>query len=64
MTSGECGKRFGSLSLTAIAVDENRLDGMTTQCRRHPSGAPTCAAEDHYALAISIFNESNREGGL
>jgi hypothetical protein len=64
MTSGECGKRFSSLSLTAIAMDENRLDGMTTQCRCHPSGAPTCAAEDHYALAISIFNEGNRQCGL
>jgi hypothetical protein len=64
MTSGERGKRLGSLSLTAIAVDENRLDGMTTQCRCHPSCAPTRAAEDHDALAISIFNEGNREGGL
>jgi hypothetical protein len=64
MASGECSKRLGSLSLTAIAMDENSLDGMTTQCRCNPSCAPACAAEHHHALAISIFNESNREGGL
>jgi hypothetical protein len=64
MTSGECSKRFGSLSLTAITMDENSLDGMATQCRSHPSCASARAAEHHHTLAISIFNESNREGRL
>jgi hypothetical protein len=64
MTSGECSKRFGSLSLAAVTMDQNRFDCVTTQCRCHPSCAPTRATEDHYALAISIFNEGNRQCGL
>jgi hypothetical protein len=64
MTSGERGKRLGSLSLTAIAMDQYSLNGMAAQCGCNPSRAPPCATEDHHALAISIFNERNRECGL
>jgi len=31
MTSGKCGKRLGPLSLTAIAMDQNSFDCVTTQ---------------------------------
>lgn len=31
MTSGECSKRLGPLSLTAIAMDQNSFDCVTTQ---------------------------------
>jgi hypothetical protein len=64
MTSGERGKRFGSLPLTAIAMDQYSLNGMAAQCGCNPSRAPPRATEDHHALAISIFNERNCEGGL
>jgi hypothetical protein len=64
MSGGKGRKRLGSLPLTAIAMDQHGLDCMSAQCRCNPSRTSSGSTEHHDSLAISVFDESNRQRSL